>query len=89
MGLSARSVTLRGGVPGGSALIHARMSEWSLSSARTDPTRIADTPSLAAIAARLRTTPWSSSRCQAAACASSLVIGGGSVGTGFGGFLVP
>jgi hypothetical protein len=89
MGLSARSVTLRGGVPGGSALIHARMSEWSLSSARIDPTRMAETPSLAAMAARLFTRPSSSSRCQAFACASNRVMGGGSVGGGFRGFLVP
>lgn len=82
-------MTLFGGVPGGSDLIHAWISGWSRSSARIDPTRIADTPSLAAMAARVLTTPLSSSRCQASACESSLVIGGGSVGTGFGGFLVP
>ncbi|GMV16547.1 MAG: hypothetical protein AMXMBFR56_47710 [Polyangiaceae bacterium] len=82
-------MTFLGGVPGGSVLIHARMSGWSLSSAKMDPTRIADTLSLAAIAAWLLMTPLSSSRRQASASASSLVIGGGSVGTGFGGLLVP
>jgi hypothetical protein len=88
---SARSVTALGGVPGGSDLIHAWISGWSFSSAKIDPTRIAETPSLAAVAARLFTSPWSSSRCQASACASSRVIGGGSVGTGLGlaTFLVP
>lgn len=89
IGLNARSVTFLGGVPGGSALIHAWISGWSLRSARMDPTRMADTPSLAAMAARLFTAPSSSSRCHASACASSPVIGGGSVGTGFAGFLVP
>jgi hypothetical protein len=50
---------------------------------------MADTPSLAAMAARLLTRPSSSFRCHASACANSRVIGGGSVGTGFGSFLVP
>ncbi len=89
MGRSARSVTLLGGVPGGSDRIHAWISGWSFSSAKMDPTRIAETPSLAAMAARLLATPCSSSRCQASARASNLVIGGGSVGFGFAGFLVP
>ncbi|MCC6898403.1 MAG: hypothetical protein IT377_05475 [Polyangiaceae bacterium] len=91
MGRSARSVTILGGVPGGSALIHSCVSGWSLSSARMDPTRMGETPSRSAMAARVFTNPRSSSRCQASACASSLVIGGGSVGTGLGlaTFLVP
>jgi hypothetical protein len=82
-------VIFLGGVPGGRSLIHAWISGCSRSSARIDPTRIAETPSLAAMAARLFTNPSSSSRRQASACEASLVIGGGSVGTGFAGFLVP
>ncbi len=67
MGLRARSVIALGGVPGGSALICAWMSGWSLSSAKMDPTRIAETPALAAMAARLFMTPVLSSTCQASA----------------------
>lgn len=89
IGRNALSVTLLGGVPGGRSLIHAWISGCSLSSARMDPTRIGETPSLAAMAARLLTSPLSSSRCHASAWASSKVTGGGSVSTGFGGFLVP
>lgn len=89
IGRNARSVTFLGGVPDGSDLIHAWMSGWSLSSARMDPTRMAETPSLAAMAARLFTSSWSSSRCQASAFASSFTIGGGSVRFGLAGRLVP
>ena len=49
-----------------------------------DPTRIADTPSRRAIAARLQAGPTSSSRRQASARARSRTISGGSVGTGRG-----
>ncbi|MBK9000890.1 MAG: hypothetical protein IPM35_34655 [Myxococcales bacterium] len=89
MGLNALSVTFLGGVPGGRSLIHAWISGWSRSSARIDPTRMDDTPSLAAMAARLFMTPVSSSLCQTSARASSLVIGAASVGFGLAGFLVP
>lgn len=82
-------MTFLGGVPAGNALIHAWISGWKRSSARIDPTRKAETPSLAAMAARLRTTPSSSSRRHASACASSLVIGAGSVSFGLAAFLVP
>lgn len=89
IGRNARSVTFRGGVPGGRSLIHAWISGWSRSSAKIDPTLMAETPSLAAMAARLLMTPVSSSRCQASACASSFTIGASLVGTGFAGLLVP
>lgn len=45
---------------------------------------MAETPSLAAMAARLATAPVSNSTIQASACASCRVMRGGSVGIGFG-----